>query len=128
MYFLRKVQLHVSALGNDHLQVVHEILIKQLYKTYMGCLYRIGRGSSGNEISYLSERLGGVGYMRGPCCYQAISKLIIVKSLVCIILSLCVLCNYTKVQNIKYNCTAHINNDTPSLHHLNSPCTFCITA
>ena len=25
---------------------------------------------------------GGVGYMRVPCCYQAMSKLIIVKSLV----------------------------------------------
>ena len=33
-----------------------------------------------HEISYLSERLGGVGYMRGPCCYQAMSKPIIVKS------------------------------------------------
>jgi len=32
---LHKVQLHVSALDNGHLQVVHEILIKQLYKTYM---------------------------------------------------------------------------------------------
>ena len=43
-YFLRKVQLHVSALDNGHLQVVHEILIKQLYKTYMGCLFGVGRG------------------------------------------------------------------------------------
>ena len=43
-YFLHKVQLHVSALDNGHLQVVHEILIKQLYKTYMGCLYGVGRG------------------------------------------------------------------------------------
>ena len=48
-------------------------------------------------MSYLSERLGGVGYMSGPFCYQAISKLIIVKSMVAIILCLCVLCNYTKV-------------------------------
>ena len=63
-------------LDNGHLQVVLEILIKQLYKIYMGCLYGIGRGYSGHEISYLSERLGGVGYMRGPCCYQAMSKLI----------------------------------------------------
>jgi len=46
-------------------------------------------------MSYLSERLGGVGYMSGPFCYQAISKLIIVKSMVAIILCLCVLCNYT---------------------------------
>jgi len=52
---------------------------------------------SGHEISYLSERLGGVGYMRGPYCYQAMSKLIIVKSMVDIILCLCVLLNYTKV-------------------------------
>jgi len=39
-YFLHKVQLHVSALDNGHLQVVYEILIKQLYKhtwaVYMG--------------------------------------------------------------------------------------------
>ena len=42
--FSTKVQLEVSALGNDHLQVVHEILITQLYKTYMGCLYGVGRG------------------------------------------------------------------------------------
>ena len=43
-YFLHKVQLRVSALDNGHLQVVHEILIKQLHKTYMGCLYGVGRG------------------------------------------------------------------------------------
>jgi len=43
------------------------------------------------------ERLGGVGYMRGPCCYQAMSKFIIVKSMAGVILCLCVLCNYTKV-------------------------------
>ena len=39
-----EVQLHVSALDNDHLQVVREILIKQLYKIYMGCLYGAERG------------------------------------------------------------------------------------
>ena len=33
--FVYKVQLHVSTLDNGHLQVVHEILIKLLYKTYM---------------------------------------------------------------------------------------------
>jgi len=43
-YFLHKVQLHVSAFDNGHLQVVHEIFIKQLYKTYMGCLYGVGEG------------------------------------------------------------------------------------
>ena len=31
-------KLHVSALDNGHLQVV------QLHKTYMGCLYVVGRG------------------------------------------------------------------------------------
>ena len=30
--------------------------------------------------------------MRGPCCYQAMSKLIIVKTMVGIILCLCALC------------------------------------
>jgi len=39
----------------------------------------------------VSERLGGVGYMRGPCCYQAMSKFIVVKSMVGI-LCLCVWC------------------------------------
>ena len=34
----------------------------------------------------LSESLGGVVYMRGPRCYQAMSKRIIVKSMVGIIL------------------------------------------
>jgi len=48
-YFLHKVQLHVSALDNGHLQVVNEILIKQLYKTYMGCLYGVGRGKVGTR-------------------------------------------------------------------------------
>ena len=37
-----------------------------------------------------------MGYMRGPCCYQAMSKVIIVESMVGLILDLCVLCNYTK--------------------------------
>jgi hypothetical protein len=57
-----------------------------------------------HEISYLSERLGGVGYMRGPCCYQAMSKLIIVKSMVGIILCLCVCCVITlkyKIYNVQ---------------------------
>ena len=43
-YFLHKVQLHVSALDNDLLQDVHEKLIKQLYNTYMGCLYGVREG------------------------------------------------------------------------------------
>jgi len=43
-YFLHKVQLHVSALDNGHLQDINEVLIKQFYKTYMGCLYGEGRG------------------------------------------------------------------------------------
>ena len=47
--FLHKVQLHVSALDNGHLKVVHEILIKQLYKTYMGCLYGEVRGKVGTR-------------------------------------------------------------------------------
>ena len=45
----------------------------------------------------MSERLIGVGYMRGPWCYQAMSKLIIVKFMVGIILCLYMLCNYTEV-------------------------------
>ena len=65
----------------------------------MGCLYGAGRGFSRHEIWYQSERLGGVGYMRGPRCYQAMSKLVIVKSMVGLGIILCqrVLCNYTEV-------------------------------
>ena len=51
---MHKVQLHVSALDNGQLQVVHEILIKQLYKTYMGCIHGAGRRGGGHEISYVS--------------------------------------------------------------------------
>ena len=39
--------------------------------------------------------------MRGPSCYQAMYKLIIVKSMVGTILCLCALCNYTEVQNVQ---------------------------
>jgi len=35
-YLLHKVQLHVSALDNGHLQVVHEIFSKQLCAVYSG--------------------------------------------------------------------------------------------
>jgi len=41
-YLLHKVQLHVSALDNGHLQVIHEILSKQLYGAYYG-LFTVGR-------------------------------------------------------------------------------------
>jgi len=51
---LHKVQLHVSALDNGHLQVVHEIPSKQLYETYMGCIQWGGRRRGGHEISYVS--------------------------------------------------------------------------
>ena len=37
-YLLHRKQLHVSALDNDHLQVVHESLSKQLYKHIYGLL------------------------------------------------------------------------------------------
>ena len=35
---LHKVQLHVSALDDDHLQVENENLSKQLYSSYVGCI------------------------------------------------------------------------------------------
>jgi len=38
-YLLHREQLHVSALGNDHLQIVYETLSKQLYKTYTWATY-----------------------------------------------------------------------------------------
>jgi len=42
-------------------------------------------------------KVGRCGLHESPCCYQSMSKLIIVKSMVSIIICLCVLCNYTKV-------------------------------
>jgi len=63
----------------------------------MGYLYGEGNGLSGHDISYLSERLGRVGCMEDSCCYQAISKRIIDKSMLGVILCLIVLRNYTKV-------------------------------
>ena len=39
----------------------------------------------------------GYGLHVGPCYYQALSNLIIVKSIVGMILYLCVLCNYTEL-------------------------------
>jgi len=41
LHLLPKVQLYVSAFDNSHLQVVHEILSKQLYVAYYG-LYTVG--------------------------------------------------------------------------------------
>ena len=71
---LHNEQLHVSALDNGHLQVVHESLNKQLYKhIYELLVWGRGGGESGHEISYLSEGLGRVGCMEGSCCYQAMS-------------------------------------------------------
>ena len=51
---LHKIQLRVSALDNGHLQVVHEILSRQLYKTYMGHIHGAGRRGGVHEISYIS--------------------------------------------------------------------------
>ena len=51
---LHKVQLHVSALDNGHLQVVHEILSKQLYETWLGCIEWGGMRRGGHETSYIS--------------------------------------------------------------------------
>ena len=53
-YLLHKVQLNVSALDNDHLQVAHEVFIKQLYKTFMGCVHGADRRGGGHVISDVS--------------------------------------------------------------------------
>jgi len=80
--------------------------IFRLYMKYLLSSYTkhtwvvyIGQGEDkvGTRSRISQKRLGGVGYMRGPCCYQAMSKPIIVKYMVGIALCLCVLCNYTKV-------------------------------
>jgi len=54
---MHKVQLHVSALDNGHLQVVYEILIKQLYKSYMGCIYGEVGGKVGTRSCKMSSNI-----------------------------------------------------------------------
>jgi hypothetical protein len=56
---LPKAQLHVSALNNSHLHVVHESLESSYTRFGMGC---VQWGWDGQEISYVSWRLGG-GYI-----------------------------------------------------------------
>ena len=60
---LHKVRLHVSALDNGHLQVVHEILSKQLYET-MWVLYS---GEVSGEVGTRSRMChrGWVVWVRG---------------------------------------------------------------
>jgi len=53
-YLLHREQLHVSALDNGHLQVVHESLSKQLYKhIYMSYLY--GEGGVGGVVKWVRD-------------------------------------------------------------------------
>jgi len=56
---LHRKQLHVSALDNGHLQVVHESLSKQLYKCIYIYIYIY------IWDTYMVEWLGRVGCMRG---------------------------------------------------------------
>jgi len=72
--FLHKVQLHVSALDNGHLQVVNEILSKEIYETYVGCIQWGGRSRGGYEIWYVMK-VGWGGYMGTQLLY-VMSKLI----------------------------------------------------
>ena len=52
---LHKVQLHVSALDNGHLQVVHEILSRQLYAT----IWVVYSGEVGGEVGTRSRMCHG---------------------------------------------------------------------
>ena len=52
---LHKVQLHVSALDNGHLQVVHEILSKQ----YTRFIWAVYRGEVGGEMDTRSRMCHG---------------------------------------------------------------------
>jgi len=56
LLLLHREQLHVSAVDNGHLQVVHESLNKQLYKNiYMGYLY--GEGAVVYEVKLMNQLL-----------------------------------------------------------------------
>ena len=69
---LPKVQLHVSALDNSHLQVVHGSLESSYTRFNMGCVHWGCGRCGGHEILYVSWRLGGVGTW-GNCCYVYLS-------------------------------------------------------
>jgi len=69
------------------------LVIASSYTKHTWAVYM---GKGGGKVGTRS-RICKKGYMEGPCCYQAMSKLIISKSMVGIILCLCVLCNYTKL-------------------------------
>ena len=51
-YLLHREKLHVSALGNGHLQVVYETLSKQFYKTYIWATYM---GHGGGKVDTRSR-------------------------------------------------------------------------
>jgi len=61
-------------LYSAHLQVVHEILSKQLYETYIGCIQWGGRSRGGHEISC---HRGCMGWIHGDSAIirYAMSKL-----------------------------------------------------
>jgi len=74
---LHKIQLHVSALDNGHLQVVHEILSKQLYET-IWVVYTYS-GEVGGEVGTRSRMChrGWVVWVHGGTLLLCImSKLI----------------------------------------------------
>ena len=62
LHLIPKVQLHVSAPDNSHLQVVHESLESSYTRFNMGCVRWGCGGRGGHEISYVSWTLGR-GYM-----------------------------------------------------------------
>ena len=64
---LYKVQLHVSVLDNGHLQVVHEIISKQVIRDYIGCIQWVG-GEVGTR-SRMYHRGCWCGYMGIPLSY-----------------------------------------------------------
>jgi len=71
---LHKVQLHVSAIENGHLQDVHEIRSKQLYYIYY-VVYIVGVGSEVGTRSRMSLEVGRCGYM-GMLLFYTMSMLI----------------------------------------------------
>ena len=80
---------------------MYEYLVRSYTKHIYGLLIwgREGVRWARDLVSVL--KVGWCGCMEGPRCYQAMSKLIIDKSTVGIILCLSVLRNYTKVYYIQ---------------------------
>ena len=88
------------------IMAIFRLYMKQLVGSYTKHIYGLLIWGKGGGKVGTRSRICPKGWMvwvawKGPCCYQAMSKLIIYKYMVGIILCVSVLRNYSKVYYIK---------------------------